>query len=282
LANTPKQILIYEALGAKIPQFAHMSFTLDTKKAKISKRKHGEAVTVKYYREHGFLPWAFFNFIALLGWSTSDSKQLFTKEELIEAFSLEGMNRASSVFDIRQNDPKFFTDPKLLSINAHYLRTLPLEEIQPFVKAEMEKAGIWDKAFEGAKKKWFFSTVDLIRSRFHVTTDFVTLGRAYFSDDYEIDEKALSKNVLKHDELKEWLPLLAERLEVLPEFSIEATEKVIRSMAEELKIKPGILINGVRTMVTGQAVGPGLFDLLMAIGKERVISRLKKTDTYFR
>lgn len=281
LANTPKQILIYEALGAKIPRFAHMSFTLDTKKAKISKRKHGEAVTVKYYREHGFLPWAFVNFIALLGWSTSDSKQLFTKEELIEAFSLEGMNRASSVFDIRQNDPKFFTDPKLLSINAHYLRTLPLEEIRPFVKAEMEKAGIWDKEFEGAKKEWFFQTVDLIRSRFHITTDFVTLGRAYFSDDYEIDEKALNKNVLKHDKLKEWLPLLAERLEALPEFSVEDTENVIRNMAEELEIKPGILINGIRTMVTGQAVGPGLFDLLMAIGKERVVSRLKKTGNYF-
>jgi len=281
LANTPKQILIYEALGANVPRFAHMSFTLDTKKAKISKRKHGEAVTVKYYREHGFLPWAFVNFIALLGWSTSDSKQLFTKDELIEAFSLEGMNRASSVFDIRQNDPKFFTDPKLLSINAHYLRTLPLEEIQPFVKAEMEKAGIWDPEFEGAKKEWFFQTVDLIRSRFHITTDFVTLGRAYFSDDYPMDEKALNKNVLKHDNLKDWLPLLAERFDESPEFSVEETENIIRNMAEELEIKPGIIINGIRTIVTGQAVGPGLFDLLMAIGKERVVSRLKQTGRFF-
>ena len=281
LANTPKQIIIYEALGAKIPRFAHMSFTLDTKKAKISKRKHGEAVTVKYYREHGFLPWAFVNFIALLGWSTSDSKQLFTKDELIEAFSLEGMNRASSVFDIRQNDPKFFTDPKLLSINAHYLRTLPLEEIQPFVKAEMEKAGIWDPEFEIGKKEWFLQTVDLIRSRFHVTTDFVTLGRAYFSDDYEMDEKALNKNVLKHSKLKEWLPLLAERLNGISGFSIEDVENVIRGMAEELETKPGILINGIRTIVTGQAVGPGLFDLLSAIGKERVVERLNKADSYF-
>lgn len=281
LANTPKQILIYEALGAKIPQFAHMSFTLDTKKAKISKRKHGEAVAVKYYREHGFLPWAFVNFIALLGWSTPDSKQIFSKEELIDAFSFEGMKKASSVFDIRQDDPKFFTDPKLLSINAHYIRTLPLEEIRPFVKAEFEKAGIWDPEFEGTKEKWFLETVDLIRSRFHITTDFVTLGRAYFSDDYPMDEKALQKNVLKHEKLKDWLPLLAERLDGLPEFSVEGTEKVIRDMAEELDVKPGILINGIRTIVTGQAVGPGLFELLMALGKERVVSRLKKTGAYF-
>lgn len=281
LANTPKQILIYDALGVKLPEFAHMSLTLDPKKAKISKRKHGEMVSVQFYREHGFLPWAFVNFLALLGWSTPDSKQIFSRDELIEAFSLEGISRANCVFDVRENDPKFFTDPKAISINAHYLRNLPVEEIEPYVRVELEKQGLWDPEYEGAKRQWFLETIDLIRTRFNLTTDFATLGRPYFSDDYVIDPKALKKNILKHYALKEWFPQLADRLEALETFTLEGTELVIRAMAEELKVKPGVLINGIRTAVTGQAVGPGLFHVLIALGQHRVTERLRRAVNLF-
>jgi glutamyl-tRNA synthetase len=281
LANTPKQILIYRALGTPIPKFAHMSLTLDPKKAKISKRTHGELVAVHFYREHGFLPWAFVNYLCLLGWSTPDSREIFSMEELIEAFSLERISRANAIFDVRKDDPKFFTDPKAISINTHYLRNLPVEEIEPYVRAELEKAGMWDPDFEGAKRDWFLRTVDLIRSRYHVTSDFATLGRAYFSDDYPIDPKALKKNVLKHEELKEWFPILADRLQAIETFTIEETEHVIREMAEELEIKAGILINGIRTAVTGLAKGPGLFDVLIAVGQQRVVERLHKAVTWF-
>ncbi len=281
LANTPKQILIYKALDAPIPKFAHMSLTLDNKKAKISKRRHGEIVAVHFYRERGFLPWAFVNFVVLLGWSTPDSQQIFSKEELLEAFSLEGIKRANSIFDVRKDDPKFFTDPKAISINSHYLRNLPIEEIEPYVKAELEKAGIWDPRFEGSGRDQFLKTVDLIRSRFNVTTDFVTLGSAYFSDDYPIDPKALKKNILKHERLKEWFPVLADRLEAIETFSMETTEQVIRDMAEEYEIKAGLLINGIRSAVTGQAVGPGLFDVLIAVGRDRVVARLRKAVKFF-
>ena len=281
LSNTPKQILLYKALGAPIPKYAHMSFTLDTKKTKISKRKHGEIVAVHFYKEHGFLPWAFFNFLALLGWSTSESQQFFTKEELIEAFTLEGMNKANSIFDVRKDDPKFFTDPKAISINTHYIRSMAIEELTPYIKTEFEIAGIWDKAFEGDKKEWFNNTVDVIRARFNYTTDFTTLGRAYFSDDFETDEKALKKNILKHEGLKEWFPMAADRLEGLDVFSLETTEDVIRAIAEEEDIKPGIIINGIRTAVTGQAVGPGIFDILIAVGQERVVERLRKAVELF-
>jgi len=281
LGNTPKQILLYKALGAPIPEFAHMSLTLDPKKAKISKRTHGELVAIHFYREHGFLPWALVNFLVRLGWSTPDSRDIFTKEELIEAFSLEGLNRANSVFNVNKNDPKFFTDPKALSINSHYIRNLPVEEIVPYVKAELEKAGIWDPEFESGKRDWFFATVDLIRSRYHVTTEFATLGRAYFSDDYPIEKKALKKNILKHNGLKEWFPILADRLEAIESFSNEETENVIRDMAEELDIKAGVLINGMRAAVTGQTVGPGLFDILIAIGQKRVVERLRKAVSLF-
>jgi glutamyl-tRNA synthetase len=281
LANTPKQILIYRALGAPIPRFAHMSLTLDPKKAKISKRTHGELVAVHFYKEHGFLPWAFVNYLALLGWSTSDSREIFSKEDLIEAFSLEGISRANAIFDVRKDDPKFFTDPKAISINTHYLRNLPVEEIEPYVRAGLEKAGMWDPDFEGMKRDWFLHTVDVIRSRYHVTTDFVTLGRPYFSEDYSIEPKALEKNILKHEGLKAWFPILADRLEALKTFTAEEAEHVIREMAEEFEIKAGILINGIRAAVTGLAKGPGLFDVLIAVGQRRVVDRLRKAVTLF-
>jgi glutamyl-tRNA synthetase len=281
LANTPKQIMIYEALGEKLPRFAHMPLTLDPQKRKISKRAHGEVVSVQYYRERGFLPWALVNFLVLLGWSTSDNREFFTKEELIAAFSLEGINRANSVFDIRKDDPKFFTDPKAISINAHYLRTIKVEDLLPYVQAEMKGAGLWDPAFGAEKKSWFASTVDLIRSRYHTTKDFVNLGRCYFADDFPIADKVLRKNILKHENLKLWLPLMADRLEVLEEFRVELIEQVIRDLADDLDVKAGILINGARAAVTGQAAGPGLFEVLAAVGNERVLKRLREVPKLY-
>ncbi|HSQ85418.1 MAG TPA: glutamate--tRNA ligase [Desulfobacterales bacterium] len=281
LSNTHRQILIYQALGAPVPQFAHMSLTLDPKKAKISKRKHGELVAVHFYKEHGFLPWAFVNFLVLLGWATPESREIFSKDELIEAFSLQGINRANSIFNVNKDDPKYFTDPKAISINAHYLRTMPVDQIEPYVRTELEKAGIWDPAYENTQHQWFLDTIELIRSRFHVTTDFVTRGRAYFSDDFSIEERALKKNMFKHPQLKKWLPMLADRLEGLKNFTDTEAENVIREMADTLDIKPGILINGIRTVVTGQLAGPGLFDILITIGQRRVVDRLRKTQALF-
>jgi glutamyl-tRNA synthetase len=281
LSNAHRQILIYEALGAQIPQFAHMSLTLDPKKAKISKRRHGELVAVHFYREHGFLPWAFVNFLVLLGWATHESREIFSREELIEAFSLQGISRVNSIFNVKIGDPKFFTDPKAISINAHYLRNLPVGEIEPYVRAELEKEGIWDPEYEGDKRQWFLDTIELIRSRFHVTTDFGTRGRAYFSEDYSIEPKALKKNILKHEKLKEWFPVMADRLHAIKKFTVEETENTIRVMAEELGVKVGILTNGIRAVVTGQLAGPGLFDVLVAVGQNRVVERLRKAVELF-
>jgi glutamyl-tRNA synthetase len=281
LSNTHRQILVYQALGAPVPKFAHMSLTLDPKKAKISKRKHGELVAVHFYKAHGFLPWAFVNFLVLLGWATSESREIFSKEELIEAFSLKGISRANSIFNVKKDDPKYFTDPKAISINAHYLRELPVEEIEPYVRAQLEKAGIWDPEYENAKRPWFLETLQLIRSRFHVTTDFVERGRAYFSDDFPIESRALKKNISKHPQLENWLPMVADRLERLEHFTTAETENVIRETAETLEIKPGVLINGIRTVVTGQLAGPGLFDVLITIGQRRVVERLRRSPALF-
>ncbi len=281
LVNTPRQILIYKALGADIPVFAHMPLTLDLKKAKISKRSHGEIVAVQYYRDNGFIPWALINFLVLLGWSTTDNQEIFSRDELIEVFSLEGINRANSVFNYRKGDPKFFTDPKAININAHYLRTMPIEELAAMVKKEFQAGGLWDEAYDGEKSQWFLKTLDMIRDRFHTLKDFTSLGRAYFADDFTIDEKALKKNVLKYPELKHWLPMFADRLEALPELTPEATEQVARAFAEELGVKPGIPINAARAVITGLIKGPSMFELFALLGKEKVIPRLRDTAKFF-
>lgn len=281
MTNTTRQVLLYEALDAPIPVFAHMPLTMDTKKAKISKRSHGEIVAVHFYREHGFLPWAFCNFLVLLGWAPGDDREIFSRQELIEAFSLERINKSSSVFNYRKGDPKFFTDPKAIAINEHYLRTMDIAEIGALVKEDFVAEKLWDERYDHELKQWYLQTLDLIRDRFHTIKDFASRGRAYFSDDFDIEPKPLKKNILKHPGLKEWLPMLADQYEKLTEFNLESTEKAARKLADELEVKPGVIINGMRTVVTGQLAGPSMFDILVTIGQDRVVNRLRNVDRFY-
>ncbi len=276
LANTPKQALIYKGLGVKPPIFAHMPLTLDSKKAKLSKRRHGEVVTVGYYRRRGFIPWALCNFMALLGWSTQDEQEIFSRDELVEAFDLSRINRSNSIFNYVPGDEKNWTDPKAIHFNATYIRTMPVEELAPYVEQELKDAGLWDDAYAADKRDWFLSTIDLIRQRFHTLKDFSERGRCYFSDDFECDPKAVKKNLGKDPALKQLLPELADRLDALNDFSQAETETVFREFAEEKNVKAGLLINAVRTAVSGTSVGPGLFEMLEALGKERVVSRTRE------
>jgi glutamyl-tRNA synthetase len=279
LANTPKQILIYQALNSPLPRFAHMSLTLDPRKAKISKRKHGEQVAIHFYRRTGFIPWAMVNFLVLLGWSTSDSREFFNAPELIEAFSLEGIGRTNSVFNINSADPRFFTDPKLINMNAHYLRTMPLDELGGYVKEYLAGAGLWNADFEGPLKQWFFETIELIRPRFHVLTDFVTYGRAYFSDDYPVDPQAEEKHLRKDAKaVARWMPALAERLESLSPYNSNTVEAELRAFLSEYCLKAGQLINAVRTAVTGLGVGPEFIDVLIVLGRSQVVQRLRNVS----
>ncbi len=275
MTNTGRQVLLYEALGAPLPVFAHMPLTLDLKKAKISKRSHGEIVAVHFYKEHGFIPWALSNFLVLLGWSAGDDKEIYSKEELIEAFSLERINKSNSIFNYQKGNAKFFTDPKAIAMNEHYLRSMDIAEIGSMVAKVLKKEQLWDDAYDGEKKEWYLNTLALIRDRFHTLNDFATLGRAYFSDDYTVEAKPLKKNILKHPNLQEWLPMLADRYEQLSDFSMEESERLARELAEELEIKPGIIINGMRTVVTGQLAGPSMFDILLALGQDKVVARLR-------
>jgi len=281
MTNTLRQVLLYEALGAPLPIFAHMPLTLDLKKAKISKRSHGEIVAVQFYKDHGFIPWALSNFLVLLGWSSGTDKEIFSREELIEAFTLERINKANSIFNYRKGDEKFFTDPKAIAINEHYLRTMDIAEIGDMAQKILEKEGLWDPAYAGEKRQWYLQTLDLIRDRFHTLNDFATLGRAYFSDDFTVEDKPLEKNLRKFPELRQWLPILADRYQALVQFTAEDTERVARELAEEHGVKPGVIVNGMRTVVTGQLAGPSMFEILMTLGRDKVVRRLRDIDKFF-
>lgn len=277
LANTPKQILIYNSLGIEPPIFAHMPLTLDNKKAKLSKRVHGEVVTISYYRRRGFLPWALCNFLALLGWSSPDGREFFSRDELIDIFDLSRINRHNSIFNYVSGDPRNWTDPKAIHFNATYVRSMALDELTPYVKNELITNALWSDSYETTEKEWFLNTIDLIRTRYHVITDFSTKGRFCFSDDFEFDPKAVKKNLCQDANLVEYLPELAIELNALPVFDPEKIEENFRDFAETKQVKAGILINASRTAVSGSSVGPGLFELLAILGKQRVVKRLNQS-----
>ena len=275
LTNTHKQVLLYEALGAKVPQFAHLPLILAPNKGKLSKRKHGEVVSLTTYRDRGFVPAAFRNFLALLGWSPPEGKEILSKEELVEYFSLEGIGRANAIFNFTENDPRRWTDDKALWMNAEYIRTMPIEALLPMVKAELRANKLWREEYDDDDREWFVKTVDLIRQRYFTLKDFSAQGRAYFSDDFDFDETAVNKNLRKEPRLRELLNGLADKLETVEPFNAETAEAALRAYSEEAGVKAGLLINGSRTMLTGQAVGPSMFEIFDVLGREASVERLR-------
>ena len=244
LTNTHKQILIYEALGITPPDFAHLPLILAPGGKKLSKRIHGEIVSLTTYRDAGFVAAAVRNFLALLGWSTGEEKEIYSLDELIEKFSLEGVHRSSAIFNYEPGNTKRWTDDKLIWMNAEYIRTMPLADLLPLVKTELKANKLWREEYdeeglaleaaipstadlgpderpaavaidlpEYGTRDWYVKTVDLIRARFFTLKDFSTQGRAYFSEDYDFDPAAIAKNLTKFPELREWLPQLADRFE---------------------------------------------------------------------
>ena len=280
LTNTHKQVLLYQAFGVEPPRFAHLPLILAPNKGKLSKRKHGEVVSLTTYRDKGFVPAAFRNFLALLGWSPDNEQELMTLDELTEKFSLAGISRSNAIFNFSEADPRQWTDAKALWMNAEYIRTMPLDELLPMVKTELRAAKLWREEYEEDDRAWLEKTLDLIRQRFHTLKDFSAQGRAYFSDDFDFDEAAVKKNLLKEPRLRELLPALAERMEAVEPFTAETSEAALRAYSEEAGVKPGLLINAARTMLTGQSVGPSMFEVFDVIGRERSIRRLRSQEPW--
>jgi glutamyl-tRNA synthetase len=275
LTNTHKQILIYEALGARPPRFGHLPLILAPGGKKLSKRIHGEIVSMTTYRDAGFLAAAFRNFLALLGWSAGEEREIYTLDELVEKFSLEGIHRNNAIFNFDANNPKRWTDDKAIWMNAEYVRTMPLAELLPFVKTELKNNKLWRDEYEDDDREWFEQTVDLIRERFFTLKDFSTQGRAYFSEDFDFDRAAIEKNLKKYPDLEQWLPGLAERFAPMADFTHDEIERVAKEFTEEKGTKFGVIMNGARTALTGLAVGPSMIAVFETLGKERSILRLK-------
>lgn len=275
LTNTHKQVLIYEALSAPLPRFGHLPLINAPGKEKLSKRKHGEVVSVTTYRDRGFVPDALVNFLALLGWSSGSNQEIMSREELIRQFSLEGVNKASAIFNFNEKEARDWTDPKALWMNGEYLRAMPLAELVPLVTEQLKLAGLWRDEYAATEAEWLSRTIDLLRARYRTTVEFATVGRPYFSDEFEYEAAAVKKN-LKDESLRDLLPALANRLAQVEPFSHDATEAALRAFSEERGVKPGLLINAARTALTGQSVGPGMFDIVVTIGREKTVERLNR------
>ena len=281
LTNTHKQVLLYEALGASVPQFAHLPLILAPNKGKLSKRKHGEVVSLTTYRDRGFVPAAFRNFLALLGWAPAEGKEILSVDELVQQFSLEHVHRSPAVFNFQENDPRHWTDEKAMWMNAEYIRTMAIDQLIPMVRTEFRANKLWREEYDDDDREWFVKTLELIRQRYHTLKDFSGQGRAYFSDDFDFEEAAVNKNLRKDPQLKELLPAFADKLEETDPFTAETAEATLRKFADDAGVKAGLLINGSRTMLTGQAVGPSMFEVFEILGKKRSVERLRSGVPWF-
>jgi glutamyl-tRNA synthetase len=263
ISNTPKQILLYRALGVTPPVFAHVPLILGPDRTRLSKR-HG-ATSVGSYRDEGFLPEAFRNFLSLLGWSPGDDTEFMRTTELVSRFSLQGVSRTNGVFD----------RPKLEWYNTQYLQKLPIDDLLPAVQGELERSKLWQPEWAGTKREWFAKTVDLLRPRTRLLPDFSTWARAFFSDTFEYEPAAREK-FWKDERLGGMLAKLADGLAALPGWDHDACDHVLRELATAEGVKAGLLINATRVAIVGQAVAPPLFETMLVLGQEAVVVRLRR------
>ena len=269
ISNTPKQVLQYEALGAPLPVFAHVPLILGPDKTRLSKR-HG-ATSVIAYKEMGIVPEAFRNFLALLGWTpgsahtSADGKarEIFSSDELIRLFSLDGISKSNAVFN---ND-------KLAWFNTEYIRAYDAQKLLPLIQDEWTAVSFVPNRSE----EEIVAAIDLLKPRARSLKDFATTFCAYFSDTFAFDPAAVAK-FLKDAETRFLLTELAARYGESAEFTEASTEQTLRAFAEEKGVKAGVLINGSRVALTGQAVAPSLFAVMVTLGKERVVARLAAAE----
>ncbi len=264
ISNTPKQILLYRALGRDIPKFAHIPLILGPDRTRLSKR-HG-ATAVSKYREDGFLPEAFAYFLALMGWSPRTNKKILTMDEMIELFDLKDVVKTNAMFDLK----------KLEWINGKFISSLPPERLLPDVVNVLKKYNLFREEFLGEKRDWFLKGIDLLKIRYRRIEDFATLGRAYFSDDFSYSEEGIEKYFKKDDALMDALVEILNEYSLLDELDLEMSEKILRSVAEKYGVKSGDLIGAIRVMLTGHVVAPGIFDVIEFLGKDRVLKRLQR------
>jgi glutamyl-tRNA synthetase len=249
ISNTPKQVLLYNAFGRTPPAFAHVPLIMGPDKKRLSKR-HG-ATSVMEYEKQGYLPEAMFNFLALLGWGTGSDDELFTKEELVARFNLEGISGGNAVFN---------TD-KLDWFNHQHLLRLSDDEL-------CARLGL-------ARSEATSKILALLRPRCKKLTDFVDQLSPFFADPETYDADGVKKH-LSAPEMLGHLQALRDAYAELPEWEAGALEKCLRELAAARSAKAAALIHGTRLAMTGRMVSPGLFEMLVLLGRDRVLARMDK------
>lgn len=263
ISNTPKQVLLYQASGRTPPEFAHLPLILGPDRQRLSKR-HG-ATSVMSYAEQGYLPEAFVNFLALLGWSAGDDREILSRQELVDLFTLEGVGKANAVFAVE----------KLDWFNSQYIARTEAGRLRDLAIAELERDGIWPPGAPSVPQENLDRTLALLRNRLRTLLDLSGRFRSYFTEDFVYDTEAAGKFL--HDPgLPALLSTLLDRYESDPRFDPESAEKHLRTLASEHGVKAGLLINALRIGLTGQGIAPGLFDVMGALGKERTLARMRR------
>ncbi len=280
LSNTFKHLFIFEALGATPPRFAHLPLLVAPDGSKLSKRRHGPVVSVTTYRDAGFLPEAFLNFLALLGWSPKDDRQVLTRQEMVDAFALEGINRANAVVNFAGEDlskDEAF-DPKALWLNAEHIRALPVEELSQRLLPVVRGAG-----FE-VEEAGMLRVTPLIRERIRLLRDVLTTADFFFLDELppydpaelipQKGDPAMAGKVLER----------ARELLSQSGFAHAELEQTLRKGAEELGVKAGQMFQPIRVAVCGRKNAPPLFETLEVLGREKALRRIEqavqKIETY--
>ncbi|MBC7363416.1 MAG: glutamate--tRNA ligase [Candidatus Aminicenantes bacterium] len=261
ISNTPKQILLYRAFAAPVPRFAHLPLILGPDRKKLSKR-HGDT-SVLSFRDKGYLPLAFFNFMAQLSWSPGPEERIYSIEEMVRDFSLERISKGSPVFDLA----------KLEWLNSRLINELPVNELISQLRPWLERERLWREEFLKDKKDWFEKLVILIRSRCRTLVDLKEMLRPFISDKINYDPEAVKK-YLSDNRLEQLLPILKKDFQALENFTAAETERVLRERAEKEGVKAAALIHPLRVLLVGKSVSPGIFDVLEFMGKEKTLARI--------
>lgn len=264
ITNTPKQILVYRALGWKVPEFGHMTIIVNEQKKKLSKRDKNVIQFIKEYQEMGYLPEAMFNFISLLGWSPQGNEEILTKEDIINQFDPSRLSKAPAMFDKN----------KLAYINSKYIKKLSIDELALRCRPYLEKAGITIPT-----EDWLKLLVGILQDRMSYLGEIVELHNAFFHAEFQIKDEAFQ--FLVENQSANLLEVFRNHLHV-SDFSPEAIEPLIKQTGLDTQTKGKPLFMGLRIATTGDMHGPSLPISLALLGKDRVINRLNQTISKLR
>lgn len=269
LSNTPRQILVFQALGKPLPVFAHVPMILAPDRSKLSKR-HG-ATSVEEFRDEGYLPEALINYLALLGWSPDGEQEILSLSELVEQFTLERVGKTAAIYDIK----------KLTWINGHYLNEIDLDRIVELAIPFLQKKGLVPEEIPEDLMGYIRRVVEVVRTRVKTLAEIADASEYFFKDDFDYEEKGVKKHFQK-DGVAKLLEAARERLAQLERFDLETTEKAYRDLSEELGVKAGEIIHPTRLAISGRTMGPGLFDIMVILGKEKTLERLERAVQYIK